>query len=228
MVCPLCSQASSTGARTGAGRKARRACPALGQQICTICCGTKRLAEIACPADCVYLEAAERHPAAVARRRHEHDILQLMSAAGPLSEAQLQILFVLETFITRFIPSGGLMRLADADVAAAAGAIATSLEAGERGVVYEERCEAAIAEELRRALRGFLDEVGRGAGVRFDREVAGVLRAIERGARHQGDDPGPGDSTYLELVRRVLRERPGAGQAAPAATPDEPRIIITG
>ena len=44
MVCPLCGE-----------RKAKRACPALNRHICAVCCGTKRLVEINCPADCVYL-----------------------------------------------------------------------------------------------------------------------------------------------------------------------------
>ncbi len=53
MTCPLCSQ-----------RKARRACPALGHQICAVCCGTKRLTQIPCPSDCVYLASAREHPPA--------------------------------------------------------------------------------------------------------------------------------------------------------------------
>ena len=47
MLCPLCGK-----------RNARRACPALGHLICAVCCGTKRLTEIACPSDCGYLATA--------------------------------------------------------------------------------------------------------------------------------------------------------------------------
>ncbi|MCK7478268.1 MAG: hypothetical protein M0C28_13315 [Candidatus Moduliflexus flocculans] len=38
MDCPLCRQ-----------RAARRRCPALDRDICAVCCGTKRLAEIRLP-----------------------------------------------------------------------------------------------------------------------------------------------------------------------------------
>lgn len=217
MTCPVCRQ-----------RKPRRACPALGQQICTVCCGTKRLVEINCPSDCVYLEAAERHPAAVVKRRQEHDIGLLMTALGRLSHGQLQLFFVLQAFVTRFTPSG-LVKLVDADVAEAASALASTLETAESGVVYEHLCASPVAEELRRALRGFLADVGKGGGSRFEREAAAVLRGVERGARH--DVPGlqGGESTYLALVRRVLQERPGARpDEPPAAGPDEPRIVITG
>jgi hypothetical protein len=219
MSCPLCRQ-----------RKPRRTCPALGQQICAVCCGTKRLVEINCPSDCVYLEAAERHPAAVVKRRQEHDIALLMSALGRLSQGQLQSFFVLQAFVTRFAPSG-LLKLVDADVAEAASALASTLETAERGVVYEHQCASPVAEELRRGLRGFLAEIGKGGGSRFEREAAVVLRGIERGARHDVPGLDEGDSTYLTLVRRVLQERPGARADEPSAgsaRPDEPRIVITG
>ncbi|HEX6836324.1 MAG TPA: hypothetical protein VF334_07100, partial [Polyangia bacterium] len=36
-------------------QKGKRACPALGGAICSICCGTHRLKAIACPSDCVWL-----------------------------------------------------------------------------------------------------------------------------------------------------------------------------
>lgn len=194
-----------------------------------MCCGTKRLVEIACPADCAYLGAAEKHPAAAVKRRQERDISVLMSALGRLSQGQLQLFFVLQAFITRFAPQGTLARLVDADVAEAAGALAATLETAERGVVYEHQCASVVAEELRRALRVFLSEVGKGGGSRFDREVAVVLRGIERGAGHQVEGLGDGDSPYLALVRRVLQEWPGSDpDAPPAAGKDEPRIVITG
>src|SRR5207247_6809666 len=44
VLCPLCGT-----------RRARRGCPALSQQICAICCGTKRLVQIQCPSDCTWL-----------------------------------------------------------------------------------------------------------------------------------------------------------------------------
>ena len=53
MTCPLCG-----------ARKARRACPGVGRDICAVCCGTKRLVEIRCPATCGYLQSARVHPAA--------------------------------------------------------------------------------------------------------------------------------------------------------------------
>lgn len=218
MSCPLCRQ-----------RKPRRACPALGQQICAVCCGTKRLVEIQCPSDCPYLEAAERHPAAAVKRQQEHDLGILMSTLGRLSQGQLQLFFLLQSVVIRFKPEGGLLRLVDADVAEAAAALASTFETAERGVVYEHRSASPLAEELRQALGGFLAEIGKGGGSRFEREAALILRGIERGARHEAQGLEAGDASYLGLVGRVLRERPGARPDRPATPPpsDEPRIVIT-
>ena len=62
--------------------------------------------------------------------------------------------------------------------------------------------------ELRRALKTFLAELGRGGGTRFDTQAAEVLRGIERGASHQADNIGDGSRDYLALVGRILREHP--------------------
>ena len=39
--------------------KGKRSCPALGGFICATCCGQHRVIQIACPNDCVYLNAHE-------------------------------------------------------------------------------------------------------------------------------------------------------------------------
>ena len=208
MSCPLCRQ-----------RKAKRACPALGQDICPVCCGTKRLTEINCPATCIYLESAHKHPAASVRRQTEHDLTLLMTALGRVSESQLQLFFLIQTFIARFTPSG-LARVVDADVADAAGALAAGLETASRGVVYEPQAASPGGEALRRELKDLLNRVGRGGGTRFEREAAEVLRGIERGAKHDPPAIGSGAVDYLTLVARILQERrPDPAAASPLILP---------
>jgi hypothetical protein len=182
-------------------------CPAIGQDICPVCCGTKRLREIDCPANCVYLESAQRHPAAAVKRQQEHDLGVLMGTLGRLTESQLQLFFLIQTFVARFSPDG-LPRVVDADVADAAGALAGGLETASRGLVYDPPAVTPGGEALRRELKALLDRVGHGAGSRFEREAAEVLRGIERGARHESAGVGPGAVDYLTLVARVLQERP--------------------
>jgi hypothetical protein len=208
MICPLC--------RT---RKAKRTCPAVGQQICTVCCGTKRLVEIACPPTCIYLTTGQRHPAAMVKRQQERDLAVLLAALGRLSEPQLQIFFVIHAFIFRFVPDG--RQVTDADVAEAVGALATSFETASRGVLYEAQAPTPVAEALRRELKTYIATLAdEGGGARLEREVTVVLRGIERGARHETPGMGDGPVDYLTLVSRILQERP------PDATQASSRIIL--
>jgi hypothetical protein len=198
MTCPLCRQ-----------RKAKRSCPGVGQEICPVCCGTKRLVEIACPSTCIYLEAAQRHPAAVVKRQQESDLTVLMGALGRVSERQLQLFFLIQSFVTRYAnKAGSVTRLVDSDVAEAAGALAASFETASRGVLYEHQAGSPAADALRRELKDFLEQIGRGAGARFEREAAEVLRGIERAARHDTPGIGAGVVDYLSLAARILQERP--------------------
>jgi hypothetical protein len=176
-------------------------------QICAVCCGTKRLTEIACPPTCIYLESAQRHPAAAVKRQQEHDAAVLMGALGGVSERQLQLFFVIHTFIFRW-KHDAAARLVDMEVADAAGALASSFETASRGVLYEHQVTSPTGEALRRELKVFLAEAGRGGGSVFEREAAEVLRGIERGARHEAPGIGAGPREYLSLVARVLHERP--------------------
>ena len=84
MACPLCEK-----------RPTKRACPALGREICATCCATKRIVEISCPDNCRYLESAQKHPAAVVKRQVDRDVTALMATMGRLSEQQLQLFFLL-------------------------------------------------------------------------------------------------------------------------------------
>ncbi len=206
MMCPLCQK-----------RPTKRDCPALGREICPTCCATKRLVEISCPADCRHLEAAQRHPAAVVKRQIDRDVTVLMATTGRLSEQQLQLFFLVQSIILGYQPDG-LVRVVDTDVAQAAGALANSLETSSRGVIYEEATPSLVAEALRKEIRTLVDEITKNGGSRAEREVATVLRGIERGANHQGGQVDEGPTGYLELVRRVLH------QGAPAR-PEPSRII---
>ena len=197
MICPLCLR-----------RPAKRACPALAQTICPTCCATKRLVEIRCPADCVYLEGAQRHPAAAVRKQQEQDLTVLIGSMGRrLSEVQLQLFFLVGSVVVRYRPDG-LVTLSDTDVAEAAAAMAGTLEAASRGLIAELAAPSPVSEGLRRQLDGLLAELGKGGGARYAQDAAEVLRGIERGASHQAPGLGDGPTAYLTLLQRVLPPPP--------------------
>ena len=193
MPCPLC--------RT---RKPRRHCPAIGQTICAVCCGTKRLTEIACPADCVYLASAREHPAAVVRRQQERDVAVLLPTIQHLTERQYQLFFLFQTVIARHKPEG-FARVVDEDVAEAAAAMAATLETAARGVIYEHGTQSLVAQRLAADMKALLTELREQGARVYDGETAIVLRAIERGAREARTSSEGGDVAYLTLMTRLLQ-----------------------
>jgi hypothetical protein len=203
MTCPLCGQ-----------RKARRSCPALHQTICPVCCGTKRLVEIACPDTCPHLATAREHPAAVVKRQQQEDVAILLPGIRHLTERQYQLFFLFHTAIARYKPEG-FSRLIDDDVAQAAGAVASTLETSTRGVIYEHKAQSVTAQRLASELTGLLAEIrSQGAQIN-DGEAAIVFRAIEEGAKDTRKVPGmkdDADTSYLSLMGRLLQVRRAAPQ----------------
>jgi hypothetical protein len=204
-------------------RKARRDCPALRQSICSVCCGTKRLKEIDCPASCVHLAAAREHPPAVVRRQQHRDAATLLPTIRHLTERQQQLFLLFHAVIAGHRPTG-FTRVLDADVAAAAAACAATLETAARGVIYEHTASSIPGQALARDIMVALAEIRDKEATISDTESAVALRAIEAGAREAltGDATG---STYLDLVRRLLQTggRPGPGAREPG---DAPSLIL--
>jgi hypothetical protein len=70
-----------------------------------------------------------------------------------------------------------------------------------------------------------IEEITQNGG---QREVALILRAIERGAKHEGGLIPDGETSYLELVGRVFQQRPRS-QSGPGDGPrrdSKPLIVM--
>ena len=213
MTCPLCGQ-----------RKARRGCPALGKQICAVCCGTKRLVQIACPSDCAYLATAREHPSAAAVRQQQLDLSSIMRAMRDLNERQSRLLLLMLSFLARYQPPE-LQTLIDEDVKEAAAALAATFETAARGVIYEHRPASLSAERLVNTLKPVLAEAGRDLGTSFDRDAAVVLRRIEAASRDASELDADRRRGFLDLVGRVIREQDQA-PGEPEASQEGSRIIV--
>ena len=215
-TCPSCRQ-----------RRGRRSCPALGAQICAPCCGTKRLVEIRCPPDCPYLKSAELHPPAAAQRQQERDLRFLWPILQGLSDAQHQLLLVVQTFL-RDGPPGRAPRT-DEELAQAAATLAETYETAGRGIIYEHTAQSLSAQELVTDLKTlFQTQEKEGATIR-DGDVAVVMRRVEmaakgaRGALGLPAPPGPlaneeAVTAYQDLLRRLLKPRGAGVEAEPTAT----------
>jgi hypothetical protein len=206
--CPLCGV-----------RRARRGCPALGQQICPVCCGTKRLVQIDCPNDCAWLASAREHPPAVAVRQQEHDLGLLVQFMRDLSQRQSQLFLLVSTFLARY-KTPELQPIIDDDVKEASAALAGTFETAARGVIYEHRPASLPAERLLSALKPLIIEAGKGAGSAFERDAAVALRRVEDAVRQIWAVTPENRRAFLELLGRVISVGP------PAEPPEAPRLIL--
>jgi hypothetical protein len=216
VVCPLCGI-----------RRARRSCPAVGQQICAVCCGTKRLTQIACPSDCPWLVSAREHPAAAVVKQQQRDIGLLMQMMRDFDQRQSQLFLMVCTFLKKY-PSSELQPLVDDDVAEAMAALASTYETAARGLIYEHRPASLPAERIVSTLRPVLANAGEGGGSAFERDVAVVLRRAEEAVRDvRAADSGNRRAFIDFLIRVVVRRPPGEEAGAGGEPPAEPsRLII--
>lgn len=213
MQCPICHQ-----------RKAKRGCPALSQQICAVCCGTKRLVEIRCPSDCGYLSTARVHPPAIIQRQQEIDRAMLLPLLQGLSERQARVFLMLAAVTSRF-QFDGLQRFVDEDIAQAAGALASTLETSAKGIVYDHQPASLAAARLVAELKVVVDEVVKNAGSALERDAATALRRIEHAAKMMVS-VRPDTNELQQLLARVLTPPPGTPQdAQPPETPASSLII---
>jgi len=201
MVCPLCG-----------GRKAKRACPALGKQICAVCCGTKRLVEIRCPNDCVYLTAARTHPPAVVQKQLDQDRALLLPLVSGLNDRQARLFLMYGGVVIRHQPET-FQRLIDDDIAQAAQAHAATLETAGRGIVYDHRPSTLSAERLLIELKALTAEMAREGGTSLERDAAVALRRFEAGARECAKRLS-GSTAFQQLLVRMLSPQGGPAESA--------------
>jgi hypothetical protein len=195
----------------------------VGQRICTVCCGTKRLVEIQCPATCPYLAAAREHPPAVVQREQQRDWAALLPTVQGLSDRQHELFFLVLTSMWRR-EDDPLRPLRDGDVADAAATFASTLETAARGVIYEHQARSVPAQRLTGELKALVDQLSQPAARHIiERDMAIVLRAIERGARDASRSLPGGDRAYVGLVARVARAATSGRDAEPVDSSSEVR-----
>jgi hypothetical protein len=153
--CPICEK-----------RKAVRFCPAKGEKICAVCCGTEREVTIDCPSDCSYLISAHRY---------EDGHQRSLPADTPLLDEKIpqdivythqQLMAAVAFSIAKFCAVQPAA--VDADVLAAIQALAQTYKTLSSGIIYEKVPEAPLPRELYAALIAFITEVKKQQAERAD------------------------------------------------------------
>jgi hypothetical protein len=145
-ICPICNK-----------RRAERYCPAKGEKICAIDCGTEREVTIDCPSDCAYLVAAHRWEQSHPKPLAEGDVpFPDVSFPSDLIHTRQNALSGLGYTVVMY--AADQRSLADPDVFTALQAMAETRRTLLSGIYYEKPPDNLVAAGLYAALAKFIEE----------------------------------------------------------------------
>lgn len=178
-LCPLCTS-----------RKGKRACPAKGASICSICCGEKRVVEIACPSDCVYLSAGVENEV----RREAIDYLQHQEHGKKTRWFRaVEELGPLLSKIEQAVAGAPIRNLEDRELLEALTSARKTFESEAKGVILEDLPELPTLQALYREI------------VNAVREFQAWLEAKRRDLQPGGPDlPTIGPAEAVECISVMI------------------------
>ncbi len=198
VLCKICSK-----------RRAKRFCPAVQGDICTICCGTEREVSLACPLECEYLREAHRHekpvPVAEAQLTANSDITVNEEL---LSEHEELLLFSIHSLFQATARTSGAV---DPDVMAALEAEIQTHRTMSSGLFYETKPENMVALAVQRAFAASLTDYQK---LRSEREplspvrdstLLAILVFLHR-IGQQNQNGRPRGRMFIDLLRQMMPE----------------------
>ena len=211
MSCPICEK-----------RKAARFCPAKGEKICAVCCGTEREVTIDCPSDCAYLLAAHRY-------ENEHQ--RSLPADTPLLDEKIpqdiiythqQLMGALAFSIAKFCAVQPAA--VDTDLLAALQALTQTYKTLNSGIIYEKPPDTPLPRELYAAVAAFINEVKKqhaeraGSATLKDSDIFHLLIFLYRMGLLRTNGR-PRSRRFIEFLR-------GQFPQSPELKREESRIIV--
>ncbi len=194
--CPLCGQ-----------RRGKRFCPAKSVLICSVCCGTKRQVEIACPPDCSYLTGVHAGSWEGRESDRRRDLVRIAPHIEGLGQDEAAVFFYLLAGIVRL--SVKHRDASDALWGQAVTALRKTLETKESGLVYEHPAEGFRSQELTREMRELLQPPDAEQPVAPDRTLLRALTAVDgclADTIKERGDPRAFLSTAARLTARLVEQ----------------------
>ncbi len=194
MKCILCGK-----------RKGKRFCPAKDTSICAQCCGEKRVVEIDCPSDCVFLSTGHSYQSIkkyTSQLRQEEDpvrrrkLYETGQQFGPLFGE-------LERTIIGY--AADLRTLTDQHILEAVSLLKKTYRTEQKGVIYEHDSTNPLVQALSRDLRNSLEKIRAGKDDHLPSlKTTDLLDCLEV-VEHDIDYHLEGESergSYLEFIKR--------------------------
>jgi hypothetical protein len=135
-LCKICGQ-----------RRAKRACPAVQGNICSICCGTEREVSFSCPLECEYLREAHRREKPVPVDPKDIADRDIEVSEELVRSHEELLLFCVYSLVQGALRTAGAV---DTDVLEALEALVQTYRTSESGLFYETRPENALAAAVQR------------------------------------------------------------------------------
>jgi hypothetical protein len=209
--CPICKK-----------RKPERFCPAKGEKICAVCCGTEREVTIDCPADCAYLLAAHRYEARTPKTFLPEEVpFSDVEFSQDLAYERRPVVSGLAFTILKFAAENPT--LTDGDAIAALRALAETYRTLGSGILYEKPPDAPLPHGLYAALAKFIAEAKQqdtqqaGFTTLKDSEIFFLLVFLFRVGLSRTNGR-PRSRIYLEFLRLQFPQT--------VAAPETSRIIV--
>lgn len=189
-------------------RRARRACPAVQGDICTICCGTEREVSLSCPLECEHLQEAHRHEKPVAVEEAQLSYPAIVVTEEMVRDQEELLLFCVYALLQAAVRTAGAI---DSDVMAALEAVIQTYRTAESGLLYETRPENFVAVAVQRSFVASLNDYQK---LRAERETVPPLRSSETLAMlvflhriaQQNQNGRPRGRMFLDLLRQMTPE----------------------
>ncbi len=191
-------------------RCAKRSCPAVQGDICTICCGTEREVSLSCPLECEYLIEAHRHekPLPVTESQIANQDIAVTEEFVRTHEEQL--LFSVYALVQAAIRAPGAI---DVDVMAALESLIQTHRTLESGLIFESRPENMVALAIQRSFTASLADYTK---LRVEREslapprnkdTLAILVFLHR-IGQQNQNGRPRGRMFLDLLRQMTPDSP--------------------
>ena len=196
MSCPICHN-----------RKVKRFCPARGESICAVCCGTEREVTIDCPSDCPHLVASREYDEG--RRQVDWSKIPFADVRIPMDFAQSHSLLLATLISSIWEYARDHRQVVDTDAIAALQALAETYRTLSSGLYYEKPPDYLYQRDLYNALKTALEEFKQaetqrlGLATTRNGEIRDALIFLTQLGAARGNDR-PKGRAFLDLIRTQL------------------------
>jgi len=195
----------------------KRFCPARGENICSVCCGTEREVSIDCPSDCPHLVASRDYDAG--RRQVDWSKVPFADVRIPIEFAQSHTLLLVTLTSSIWEYARQHRQVVDTDAIAALQALAETYRTLSSGLYYEKPPDYLYRRELYHVLKAALEEFKEaetqrlGLATTRDSEIRDALTLLTQlGATRENGRPK--GRAFLDLIRTQLAAEAPANPAS--------------